>query len=216
MNGFSFTALLALAWLAAASARMGDTELTHRKLFSAPLGQAISGRYIIVLNGKVADVVSKAKTILANSGANIEYEYDTAIKGFAVSGLLVKFLTAVLDDDAVEYVEEDQVISEDQTFAFSQSSPPNWGLDRLDSLSLPLNSQYQYSYTGKGVYIFVLDTGINLAHTEFGTRASCGYSAISGENCQDVRGHGSHVSGIAAGKSVSPISTFQTHVWFGT
>ena len=94
------------------------------------------------------------------------------------------------------------MITED-AFKYSESSPPNWGLDRIDQLSLPLDNAYKYTYTGKGVYIFVIDSGINLQHEEYASRVECGYSAVSGEDCQDYRGHGSHVSGIAAGTKVN-------------
>jgi aqualysin 1 len=197
----AFLALVVASSLTGTAARMGETE-SHRKLRTAPLGRALSGRYIVVLNGKIGDVLSKARTVLEKAGANIEFEYDTAIKGFAVSGLVAKFLTALLDDDMVEFVEEDQVIIQDASFANKQTSPPSWGLDRIDSTSLPLDNTYKYSYTGKGVYIFIVDTGINLSHNEYSSRAYCGYSAVSGEDCTDFRGHGSHVSGIAGGTTV--------------
>jgi subtilisin family serine protease len=53
---------------------------------------------------------------------------------------------------------------------------------------------------GKGVTIYVLDSGINFSHNEFAGRSvRCGYSAIPREDCEDGRGHGSHVSATAAG-----------------
>jgi len=65
--------------------------------------------------------------------------------------------------------------------------PPSWGLDKVDG---SMDSKYEYSLTGKGVEIYVLDTGVNPNHQEFTGRVYCGYSAISNEDCTDVRGHG--------------------------
>lgn len=187
--------------VASASARVGEVQTRHRKLFVADNGRAIFGRYIVVLNPKVNNVLSVAKSLLENTGATIEYQYDAALKGFAVSGLVATVLDLLLDDDIVEYVEEDQYITEDQSIQ-TQSYPSNWALDRIDAPNLPMNNKYQYRYTGKGVTIFVLDTGVNLNHAEYSGRVQCGYSAIYGEDCTDFRGHGSHVTGIAAGSSV--------------
>jgi subtilisin family serine protease len=195
-------ALISLVWIFGATVIDADGTIQHRKLITVPIGTAISERYIIVLNDKIGDVLSKAKDLLQNSGATIDYEYETVFKGFAVNGLVSKFLTRILDDDMIVSAEEDQVVTEDQSFQQTQSNPANWGLDRVDQLNLPLDNTYGYTYTGKGVYIFTIDSGINLSHNEFGGRAECGLSLISGENCDDYRGHGSHVAGLAGGATV--------------
>lgn len=64
--------------------------------------------------------------------------------------------------------------------------------------------QYSYTFTGKGVTVVTLDTGIYPEHNEFeGKSVTCGKSVISDEkNCIDYRGHGSHVAGLAVGKKV--------------
>lgn len=191
-----------LLWSIGSASVNADEQIQHRKLVRASFGNAISGRYIVILNGKVADVISKAKSLLQDSDATIDFEYETVFKGFAVNGLVAKFLTIILDDDMVLSVEEDEVVTEDASYQYTQSSPPNWGLDRIDQINLSFNNQYGYTYTGKGVYIFTIDSGITLSHNEFAGRGYCGFSAISGENCDDYRGHGTHVSGIAGGTTV--------------
>ena len=69
-----------------------------------------------------------------------------------------------------------------------------WNLDRIDQNFLPLDNKYTYTYTGSGVDVYIVDTGIRTAHTEFGGRARCGYS-VWNDGCVDGDGHGTHVAG---------------------
>lgn len=68
-----------------------------------------------------------------------------------------------------------------------------WGLQ----LTCVLTSQF----SGKGIKIAVLDTGLDLDHPDFAGRAIVGKSFIPGvESFQDGHGHGTHCIGTACGR----------------
>lgn len=54
-------------------------------------------------------------------------------------------------------------------------------------------------YTGKGIRIAVLDTGLDLSHPDFAGRDIVSQSFVEGQTVQDGNGHGTHCAGIAAG-----------------
>lgn len=91
---------------------------------------------------------------------------------------------------------QDQVVESSTT---RQQSNPTWGLDSIDQTRLFPDRTYNYDRDGTGVNVYVFDTGIRTTHEEFEGRASCGFNTIVGESCEDLNGHGSHVSGTVAG-----------------
>lgn len=74
---------------------------------------------------------------------------------------------------------------------------------------LPINAQYAYAqgYTGKGVLIAIVDSGLDVGHPEFAGRISAklrNFSDLAGpydvsdlEPDGDIAGHGTHVTGLA-------------------
>jgi len=70
-------------------------------------------------------------------------------------------------------------------------------LDESVSL-LGVHSIWETGFTGKGVKIAVIDTGIDKTHPDFGDRIVA-TKDFTLEGFKDSNGHGSHVAGIAAG-----------------
>jgi subtilisin family serine protease len=173
-------ALLALAACADQSPTAG------RAADAAPLlagGSAIEGKYIVVLNEG-----ANPRSVAAVAGVSPRYVYTAALNGFAAE-LNAGQLNALRHNPQVALVEADQVVEAQTT-----QTGATWGIDRIDQRSLPLSGTYTYTSTGSGVYAYVIDTGIQTNHPQFGTRAAVAYDALGG-NGQDCNGHGTHVAG---------------------
>jgi subtilisin family serine protease len=163
--------------------------------------EPIPGQYIVVLDNQ--EVLAKSKsdvqsvaTALLGKSADLKNLYSTALTGFTARGLTEARATALEDDPRVDYVEQDRTVH-----AVASQSPATWGLDRVDARS-GLDDEYTYDADGSGVNAYILDTGVNTSHEEFGSRASAGYDAIGdGQNGEDCNGHGTHVAGTVGGST---------------
>ena len=60
-------------------------------------------------------------------------------------------------------------------------------------------------YTGSGIRIAILDTGIDTTHAEFSGRIVACHTEVPGTvSCEDDNGHGTHVAGIAGAQGANP------------
>lgn len=124
---------------------------------------------------------------------NLGYVYHFALKGFSAT-LTDDELIKLKQDPRVKYIEPDGIV----TASLVTQNTATWGLDRVDQRNLPLNSTYTYDATGTGVSVYIIDTGINYSHNDFGNRASFGFDAFDGDG-KDCNGHGTHVAGTVGG-----------------
>jgi subtilisin family serine protease len=143
----------------------------------------VPGQYIVTLRSSV-----KAAGFLSSNGIATKNVYDAALNGFSAK-LSLGQLAALKRNPNVVRIEQDQYVSLNAT-----QSPATWGIDRIDQRNLPLSNSYTYNTTASNVTAYIIDTGIQTSHPQFGGRASVGYDALGGTG-QDCNGHGTHVAG---------------------
>ncbi|MEV6306032.1 S8 family serine peptidase [Actinoplanes sp. NPDC051861] len=156
---------------------------------------AVPGRYIVTLADR-SGVGDQARGLTRRFGGQVRHVFDQVGFGFSAA-MSESQARRLADDPAVASVEQVQRITVQDT----QTNPPNWGDDRIDQRSLPLDRSFTYpAGPGQGVTVYVLDTGINAAHAEFSGRVRQGVDIVDGDsNPADCHGHGTHVAGTAAG-----------------
>ncbi|ADO75815.1 RICIN domain-containing protein [Stigmatella aurantiaca] len=196
---------LACVALGACASESGPlaSEATVRLVTSRGLlrtgGEWVPGQYIVVLKepmpgAELLSVEELARALAVRHGVTVERTYAHALRGFLVRAPETQ-ARQLASDPAVKYVVEDGLAYPDAVQANL-----TWGLDRIGQQDLPLNGVYTYNFSGKGVHVYVIDTGIRATHAEFGGRVSLDYSGVSdGNGAGDCHGHGTHVAGTLGG-----------------
>lgn len=139
---------------------------------------------------------------------------------FEENGKLIRGYSIVMDPDvlwtlsrdpAVDVIEEDALVqiwggkNDDLEEPKVQHDAP-WGLARISHRTIPSVSDYLYEdEDGKGVDVYVIDTGIRVQHHDFDDRAKLGKMFLSRPveppKFEDDNGHGTHCAGTIAGKT---------------
>jgi subtilisin family serine protease len=189
-----FLAGIGVAGLVATTVSLmaSPAQAAEGEIRSADAAEKVPNSYVV----KLKDVsTASADSLASKFGGKTDRVFTHALRGFTatLSETQAKRLAA---DPSVEYVEQNQVFHVETT----QSNPPSWGIDRIDQAALPLSKSYNYTSTGAGVNVYVIDTGVRVTHTTFGGRAKNGYDFVDNDAvAQDGNGHGTHVAGTIAG-----------------
>jgi subtilisin family serine protease len=145
--------------------------------------------------------------------ANVQFQNDneTNIDFFAEVTTIIPSLKMFIinnpSDLAIQYVRDNDDVYELQEDIKISVNSYSWGLDRIDQLNRPLdNNQYNPPNNGKDVNIYIVDTGIDTNHYEFSNSnriVSNIYNSYGDITSNiDVHGHGTHVAGTIAGRSI--------------
>jgi subtilisin family serine protease len=185
MKGTRIVVLAATALTLAACSDQTPTAAreAHTAPVRAAVGAAVDGDYLVVLNEG-----GDPRWVAAIAGVDPHFVYTAALNGFAAT-LNRGQLNALQHNPNVDYIEEDGVYQ-----ATTTQSGATWGLDRIDQRNRPLSGTYTYTSTGSGVRAYIIDTGIQANHPQFGSRAQAVYDYAGGSGA-DCNGHGTHVAG---------------------
>ena len=141
---------------------------------------------------------------------------DPAVSSIEVSCLQRPTVTHVSLPDSDDYspgAHDTPGVHEVETVARRLSVQENvpWGLDRIDGT---VDSKFDDGdLTGKGVRVYIVDTGVQGAHTDFGGRVVDGHTSLERTECASCQavngilpsngngcsGHGTHVASIVGG-----------------
>lgn len=185
----------------AATAGASTPDAPHGTIRNASAPGATPGRYIVALDGRAsvsATARTQARTTaerLADAyGGKVGQVYSAAFRGFSLQATRAQ-AEKLAAAPGVRYVEADA----DARASGTQTNPPSWGIDRIDG---SLDSSYTYPNDGSGATAYIVDTGIDMTHSDFGGRARSGYDFIDNDNdASDCAGHGTHVAGTVGSRT---------------
>lgn len=220
-------ALTLLPLLATASPMIGVNTIHNgaAPVLSSSLSKEVPDSYIVVFKKDLAHSsatehhewvqvqhheCAKAKRDLHKRSQTPFQTFGGLKHTFNIAGGLMGY-SGHFDEDVIEkvrrhpdvaYIEKDSEVHTMESGETEIGAP--WGLARIshrDSLSFSTFNKYLYSADGgEGVDVYVIDTGTNVEHVDFGGRAHWGKTIPSNDEDRDGNGHGTHCSGTIAGK----------------
>ncbi|ONI77667.1 serine protease [Kribbella sp. ALI-6-A] len=177
----------------------GDRIILVQRAAASPGVSAVKDTYIVELKQGV-----KLKSSL---GIKPTRQYSSAVNGFTAK-LTAAQLAALQKSPEVVAISEDVYV--ENVLDTTQTNPPSWGIDRIDQRNLPLSRSYTYTRTGTGVHAYIIDSGVDPSHPNFGGRATFDFNGLDSNNT-DCNGHGTHVAGTIGSTSYGVAKNVRLH-----
>lgn len=219
----AFVALsMAAAFMATSCNTDEETQIQEEAIENEANAKVIPGQYIVVikendhnsarmlsaktfssreeksaayetLRKKVAQEVSQVMRTHNIQDDNLKHLYSASFPGFAVTELSDAALETLKSDERIAYIEADQIVEIEQAKAdpienarsMAQTTP--WGISTVG----------YGNYAGGSRWAWVLDTGIQLDHSDLNVSTGWSKSFVGG-TATDRNGHGTHVAGTIA------------------
>ena len=202
-----------------------EISVTASAATSKAKEKIVKDQYIVLLSkrpakadpGANAALEALTKEVGNMANARIKNVYRSSLTGFTAK-LNERQLERIKQDKRVLGVFPDQIIELENTDLTDDPNTTNvqeyapWGLDRIDQREKMKDRAYSFSASGKGVNVYIMDSGIRYSHNEFGSRATLGIDLVKSspdeydeddatlELGNDCNGHGTHVAATVGGK----------------
>jgi subtilisin family serine protease len=152
-----------------------------------------AARFIVTLKPE-----ANAASVAAQHGLAQRHAYDRVFRGWAGEIPLTKLQDLTADPNVASVVPDSPV----SVFAGVDGDGPVAGQVVPAGVQRVGAAPGVSEYTGSGIGVAVLDTGLDLRHTDL--RCSSNTFSTYGSAAQDDNGHGTHVAGIIAGLGEGP------------
>jgi subtilisin len=122
-------------------------------------------------------------------GGRVEHVFRYALNGFSFRG-------SAAAAQAISRNPNVLMVVPDRELRAIEILP--WGVNRIDALHPTQPDAHEAGFTGGGVSIGILDTGIDLDHPDLDVDIARGLNCTGSGPPEDGHGHGTHVAGTAA------------------
>ncbi|XP_013396262.1 proteinase T-like [Lingula anatina] len=170
------------------------------RLITAKDGSNVPNQYIAHL--KPCGKYGKIRKILKGRGSQQRVKFNNKDSYVILRNISASDLQKLrqLTDVFVE-IEQDKKMSLGRSHCEGYfRADKTWNLDRIDYYYWD-DDRFATWALGFGIDAYVMDTGINPYHSDFGGRVSSGWHASRFSNSRDYDGHGTHVASTLGGKT---------------